>query len=145
MKKHFVTFVSPGSFFTEETTRDIGSWDPEVAMKMAGGITERYGARPFGFYFTTRERGFLDFDSKETQKSGVYYLGGVISTLEDVIARDDPDEKIMLNNMECNGWDRMIVNTNSYRACQPFRKDDCLLELPAGHPLLSKGKSDETD
>ncbi len=44
MQKHFVTFYSPGTFVSEETTNPIGSWDVAAAMKMAHGIVERYAA-----------------------------------------------------------------------------------------------------
>jgi hypothetical protein len=35
MKKNFVIFYSPGTFFAEDTTEPIDSWDVEKAKKMA--------------------------------------------------------------------------------------------------------------
>jgi hypothetical protein len=51
---HFVTFLSPGTFVAEDTTRPIESWDVKQAMKMADDIHERHGA--------TRSRGPEDRD-----------------------------------------------------------------------------------
>ena len=84
MKAHFVTFLSPGTFVCEETTKPIESWDTKEAVKMSKKITERYGAKPFVFVFSTRERGDKDLDSKTTKTSGRYFLGGKVLTLADV-------------------------------------------------------------
>lgn len=46
MKAHFVHFRSPGTFFAEESTRPIESWDTDKAVEMAREIKERHGARP---------------------------------------------------------------------------------------------------
>jgi len=43
MKKHFVHFLSPGTFVAEETSKPIASWSVEKAVKMAREITERHG------------------------------------------------------------------------------------------------------
>ncbi len=139
MKAHFVTFLSPGTFVHEETTNPIDSWDVAKAKKMARTITERHGATPFAFYFSTRKRGVRDLDSKEVVHSGRYYLGGVIETLEEVEARQDPKEDILRCNMRANKWHRIIINKNSWRVTQPFEDDDVLLEWePAPAASLNK-------
>ena len=129
MKKHFVTFLSPGTFVHEETTKEIESWDIDEAIKLASGIKERHGATPFAFYFTTRGRKENELDSKVTRSSGRYYLGGKVETIDDVRRRNDPQEQILLSNMECNGWDRIIVNTNSWKVTQPLRENDKVVEV----------------
>lgn len=128
MIKHFVIFYSPGTFFHERTEKPIDSWSVEQAKEMAQTITERYNATPFAFQFSTRKRGPNDLDSKEVERSGYYYLGGKIETLAEVEARNDPKESILISNMRGNGWDRVIVNTNSWRIVQPFTDKDTLLE-----------------
>ena len=128
MKQHFVTFYSPGTFVAETTERPIASWCVEAACQMARNITERYGATPYGFCFTTRERGPNDLDSHESARSSMYYLGGKVRTLAEVEAADDPDERILRTNMKSNGWDRIITNDNSWRWTQPLRPDDVVLE-----------------
>lgn len=127
MEKHFVTFCSPGTFVSEQTTKEIESWNITQAQEMAKAIKERHAATPYGFYFTTRSRNEDELDSKETARSGMYYLGGEVLTLEDVKARNDPDDRILISNMECNKWDRIIVNTNSWKFTAPLNKDDAVL------------------
>ena len=72
---HFVTFLSPGTLMAEDTTKPIESWDVDEAVKMAAQIVERHGARPYAFYFTTRERTDADLDSRQAARSDLYYLG----------------------------------------------------------------------
>lgn len=128
MKKHFVTFFSPGTFVAETSAYPIDSWDVEQAIGISRSIKERYGATPYGFQFSTRERGSRDLDSKVSATSGTYYLGGRIDTLADVQKRADPKEKILLANMKCNGIERIIVNDNSWRFSGEFKDGDTLLE-----------------
>lgn len=130
IRKHFVSFLSPGTFVHEETTKPIESWDPIVAKEMARGIKERHGATPFAFRFFTREREADELDSKITKRSGLYFLGGKVETLEEVMARNLPDENILRSNMQCNGIKRIITNTNSWKVTMPLEKDDVVVEWP---------------
>lgn len=133
LEKHFVTFLSPGTFVSEATEKPIDSWDVDVAVRMAGDVVERCNARPYGFYFSTRTRGEEDLDSAESVRSGIYYLGGRIETREEVMARNDPKEDTLRFNMEANDIKRIVVNDNSWRATMPLRDEDTVLDvtLPA--------------
>lgn len=53
MEKHFVRFLSAGTFVAEETVMPIEEWDVDQAIEMVRNITERYGAKPYGFQFVT--------------------------------------------------------------------------------------------
>lgn len=128
MKKHFVIFYSPGTFVSETTEREIDSWDVEQAMEIARTVKERHGATPYGFRFTTRSRADDELDSKVTERSNMYFLGGKIRHLDFIILENKPDEQILISNMRNNGWDRVIENTNSYKITQPLEKDDVVLE-----------------
>lgn len=128
VQQHFVTFYSPGTFVAEQSTKPIDSWDVEAAMKMAHGIEERYGAVPYGFRFSTRTRGDGDLDSAESAKSPFYHLGGKVETLAEVEARNDPKEKILRLNMHSNGYDKIVVNDNSWRSVHPLGKTDVVLD-----------------
>lgn len=129
MKRHFVTFLSPGTFVSEQNEASIASWDVEAAVSMARTIKQRYGATPYGFYFSTRSRGPDDLDSKVSATSNIYYLGGNVETKEEVFARNDPKESVLRSNMEINGFDRIIVNNNSWRFTAALRDTDVVLEF----------------
>lgn len=128
IEKHVVTFYSPGTFVAETSDRPIDSWDVNKAMEMAHDITERYGATPYGLQFTTRSRGDKDLDSKRAAESPFYHLGGRIETLAQVEARNDPKEEILRSNMRGNGWDKIVVNDNSWRSTRPLGETDVMLD-----------------
>jgi hypothetical protein len=138
MQKQFVTFYSPGTFVSEETTKPIDAWDVDTAMKMAHGIVERYEATPFAFRFSTRSRGEKDLDSKTTKTSCLYHLGGKIETLAEVESRNDPKEEILRSNMRGNGYDKIVVNDNSWRSVHPLGKDDVVLDWKPKQPRKKK-------
>lgn len=130
VEAHFVMFFSPGTFVAEQTEKPIKSWDVKLAKKMAAKVKERYNAVPYAFQFSTRSRGPKDLDSKITKRSPLYHLGGKVETLAEVKARATADDRILISNMEGNGWDRIITNTNSWRSTQPLGKTDIVLEWP---------------
>jgi hypothetical protein len=134
MLKHYVTFFSPGTFVAEQSVKEIEAWDVNDAVTMSKKINERYGAKPYAFQFSTRERGDKDFDSKESKRSGLYYLGGKIETLDQIKKRNNPAERILVSNMECNGWSRVVTNTNSYKWTQPLYENDTVLDLKTCAP-----------
>jgi hypothetical protein len=115
MEKHFVTFYSPGTFVSETSEKSIDSWNVETAKNMARKIKERYSATPFGFQFSTRTRGENELDSHVSKTSPMYYLGGKVETLDEVKARATDKDRILISNMEGNGWNRIITNNNSWR------------------------------
>jgi hypothetical protein len=129
MKKHFVRFLSPGTFFTETTDHEIDSWDVKTATQMALDLHERRGSKPFGFVFITRAREDHELDSRETDSSHVYFLGGTIEVLDEIKARNDRNDRILISNMEANDWPSVVVNTNSWKVTQPFQPGDVLLDF----------------
>lgn len=129
MKKHYVVFLSPGTFVSETSQVEVSSWNVNEAMELAHGIQERHGATPYGFYFITRSREDSDLDSKVTETSkGIYYLGGVISSRQEVVARNLPNEDILRFNMEVNGVDNIIENNNSWKFTTHFKEADTILD-----------------
>lgn len=127
MKKHFVIFYSPGTFVSETDRQEIDSWDVDKAVEMSKKIKQRYNATPYGFRFITRGRKDSELDSKVIKESNMYFLGGKILTLQDVIDRNDPEDRILISNMRGNKWDRVIVNDNSWRITQPLEEGDVVL------------------
>jgi len=129
MIKHFVIFFSPGTLFAEQTQKSIDSWNMNEAIKMARNIKERYEATPYGFCFTTRERKDDELDSKEIKRSGMYFLGGKVLTLQDIKIRNDPKDNILISNMECNHWNKIVENCNSWKVTQPFHNEDKVIDF----------------
>jgi hypothetical protein len=129
--KHYVTFLSPGTFMAEDRRVAIGEWDTRKAVEMAGSVTERYGAHPYGFYFSTTKVGDVDgvpVESRETAKSGMYFIGCAVETLEQIEARQDPRDRILLSNMRGNGWSRVVTTTKGWRWTQPLSSGDTVLD-----------------
>lgn len=127
VQKHFVTFYSPGSFVAETTTKPVDEWNVEAARELAKTITERHGATPYGFRFSTRGRSRDDLDSKTIDTSPMYYIGGKVETYEEIVARDLPDEHILRGNMACNGYTRIWTSTSGWKWSQPLKADDVVL------------------
>ncbi len=132
-RKHYVTFLSPGTFVAESSTLAITEWDPREAMRLASGVKERHGAIPYGFRFETRivasevtdgEGGTLQVEPKTVKTSGMYFIGGVVETLADVKARATKADDILISNMECNDYAHIVTTTNGYRWSQEFQKGD---------------------
>src|SRR6185312_13624743 len=112
---HFVTFYSPGTFVSEDTTKPVDGWNVDAAVAMARSISERHGATPYGFRFSTRSRGTDDLDSKVTAQSNFYWLGGKVRTAEEVLAGTDPKEETLRANVRINHFKRIMTNDNSWR------------------------------
>lgn len=128
MQQNFVIFLSPGTMFSEETMKPIDTWDIDEAVEMSRNVLERYNATPYGFYFITKSRNDNDLDSKETARSNFYYLGGNIISLGELKIKNDPNDRILIQNMESNHWDAIVENTNSWKVVQPLRETDVILE-----------------
>jgi hypothetical protein len=149
-RKHYVTFLSPGTLFSEETTRRINEWSIEKAVAFAGAIVERHGARPYGFYFTTRlevapvddgEGGKLKVEPREVARSGLHHLGGKLVRLDE-IDRNDPKLKTLVFNMECNGYSIVVENRNSYLSTHLFEETDVLVD-PMTSTVIARGDAPE--
>lgn len=130
VQKHFVEFISPGTFVAEASSQEIDSWNVEKAKEMARTVKERYGATPHSFRFYTMGRTADELNAKEIAKSCTYWLGGKVETAEEILARNDPSESILCSNIRINGYKRIIINNNSYRWTAPLGDDDVVLVWP---------------
>lgn len=127
MKQHFITFYSPGTLIAEQTTKPIPSWDIEQAITLAATITERYGAKPYGFQFSTRSRTESELDSSEVARSPMHYMNCHVESLEEIKARQDPNDRILISNMQCNGWNRVVRTKEGWRWTQPLLDKDVVI------------------
>ena len=127
IQKHFVEFYSPGTFVAEVTTKEIDSWNVDEAVEMSKGITERYGAKPYGFRFITRSRGPDDLDSSVSARSKTYYINCKVETLAEIEVRNDPKEEILRSNMRINGYDCVVTPKEGWKTTLPLFDGDVVL------------------
>jgi hypothetical protein len=146
---HHVTFLSPGTFVSEQTTKPIDSWNVAVATEMATNIVERYDARPYAFYFTTKitaddvpddSGGFLQVQPRETERSGRHFLNGNVLTLDDVQRRGDKNDSILVINMR-NNQPIICETSNGYRHTAPFENGDVVVN--ASGDVVERGDTPE--
>lgn len=143
--RHKVEFYSPGTFVSEVSVRQIGEWNTRVAVQLAGEITERHGARPFGFRFITEtvvsgiadgSGGEMPETSKRINRSGTHFINGKILTLANVEAREPGST--LASNMRSNQIAAVVETSNSYRHVSEFREGDCIVDAD-GTVLLTAG------
>lgn len=136
---HSVIFYSPGTLFSETSSRDVQSWDVRLALDLASDISERYGAKPFGFRFVTYTTadpvpdgigGTLEVERKKTKESPMHYIDGCLMTLDDV--RKEPKNDTLIFNMEANGIARVVtgpVRGKNFRWTHEFHEGDLLFDF----------------
>ena len=124
MTKHIVIFSWPGFFFADSKPHPISDWNVTEAMKIA----RDYKDLPYCFQFITRERADDDLDSHVSKRSGMFYIGGTVFTLDEIKAEHDPNNRILLSNMENNNWDR-IIRVRGWT--QPFEEGDHIVDISA--------------
>jgi hypothetical protein len=109
---HFVRFYFPGSFVSETSEREIESRDAPVDMP----------PRAYGYAFfdkTLAMNGKEMLWGPERNTSGITYRGEVYDL--ERVKREMPSERILISNMECNGYKRVVV---TQRGTFPLNDDD---------------------
>jgi hypothetical protein len=148
--RHYVTFFSPGTFFSEKSEAQIAEWDPVLATQMSGGVTERHGAKPFAFRFETRlvagdiddgYGGKMRVEPKTIKTSALYHLIGTVETYDQVAARGDKSEETLRFNMSHNDMPLVVVTRNSYMSVQEYREKDVVVD--ADGRIVDRGDSEE--
>lgn len=104
MKKHYIEWMYPGIIVSETGVEEIPSRRrPNKVPKGA-----------FAYRFFDRSEVNLDGEILRGDRknvSGIVYLGGQVMTLEEV-KKMPGDNKILISNMETNGWNRVIKTKN---------------------------------
>jgi len=151
MKKHYVWFYSPGTFYDEIDSKPIETFgDVQTAVEMSKNIDQRYGAKPYGFRFVTmlkmdpvrdQETGeILEVQSKKIKETGTYFINGRLRKYDEVVADNDPKESILRNNRRSRC--PIVVETrNSYRHTAPFREEDFVINELGG--VVARGNDPE--
>jgi hypothetical protein len=119
----FVEVLYPGVFYPEESVYKVKTRDPQaIADKCPTAFC-------FEFYDQTRKQVKVDGEhqtvsGKPKNKSGRYYPGATVMTVEDV-KRLPGDHSILVSNMEGNNWPRVVKTRRGN--FQPFKKGDHIL------------------
>ncbi len=104
--KQMVEYVYPGIIVSESSSKQMSQRDPREAVIMAPE-----SSYAFRFYEVTKALD-LGADFKVTpvarNHSAWHYIDGQIFTVADVEARQDPSDEILISNMKCNGYDRVV-------------------------------------
>lgn len=108
MLKHFVEWFYPGSFVSETSAEEVPDRSPPKYKHGAA-----YGYRHFSQTIIEQDGEKLVGPRKDVSPMTYY---GEILTLDQVKALPGDDYRILISNMECNGWDRVVrtVRGNFY-------------------------------
>lgn len=116
--KHYVCFLSPGSFLPNEKWLEIKSREDKIDAP----------DNCFAYYFFDREEVEQDGEllkGEAKNESGRFYFGKAMTAQE--IERTEPNCEILLANMRINKWEK-VVKTRMGNF-QPIEKNDVILEL----------------
>lgn len=103
--QHYIEFFWAGTIVANTSTREIEHRDPLLVVMPESS----YGFRFF-------DRTVAETTDGETllgpvkNGSKTYYPGGRIATADEIEAKGDPRDRILLSNMRGNGWDRVVYN-----------------------------------
>lgn len=120
----FVEILFPGTLFPEEQVQEVLSRKPQtVAKKLPKG------AFCFQFFDQICKEVIVDGETrticgKRKNESGRYYPEGKVYTAKEIAALG-PDYRILLSNMECNDWPK-VVKTRCGN-WQPFTEKDAII------------------
>lgn len=99
--KQYIEFFYPGLFVSESSEQEVADRTPPVELPKGA-----YGYRFFARSEVTHDGETLRGQPKDY--SGMTYYGEVM-TLEEVKAlTPSGDYRILVSNMECNGWGRVV-------------------------------------
>ena len=143
MRKLYVRFESPGTYYAEITQKPIDARDVDLAVRMSRDVVERYSAKPYGFRFVEYmehepiddgEGGTLQVQPRKVGSSGFYHLGGRILRFDDI--PDTKENAILRDNMRSNRIPLVVENCNSWRSTHPFEPEDTFLPTDGGEIRL---------
>lgn len=129
-KELYLTYKSPGTLTSEESSLKVKKKDIKAAVKGAKAIKERHGSLPYGFYYKNGNGKLL---------GSFYYITGTLLRYEEIPKISE--NNILRDNMRCNDWPIVIENHNSYRITRPFDKTDIIVDRDGN--IIIKGNDKE--
>lgn len=98
--KHYVKFFLPGSFMSDTSVKPTETRDPDKIEWLDRAYCARFFSR------TEIEIDGETLVGERRDVSNRFFLGGTVKMIHDV--RTESPGSILLQNMESNGWDRVI-------------------------------------
>lgn len=106
LKQRFVRFLFPGLIVSESTSVAVrDDYTEQQAIKDAEAMKPD---KPYAFQFVVKGREDHELDSRVIQESGLYFIGGRVSTVDEIEARNDPRDSILIGNMRRNDYHRVV-------------------------------------
>ena len=120
MLKTYVEYLYPGIIVSEGDSKKIEKRDVELAKNEMPNNS-------FGFKFKERTEvettdGEILFGNFKNE-SGWYYIGEEYSL--DRVRKEKPNQRILISNMECNHWNRMVMT--KFGQSFPLNENDVVL------------------
>jgi hypothetical protein len=130
--KYYAKFLFPGLLFSESERVELKNHSSQEALKKMpknAFAFELYDVETRSYVLSeTETHDKLGDDAitkdKTVNRSGVFYPGGVLFTLEEVKSMGKK-YSILASNMEGNCWDPVVKTTAGN--FQPFEKNDVIL------------------
>lgn len=106
MLKHFVIFIISAKFGTDIIEREIESWDPKLACNLIKTLI----TYPLAFYFETKSCVNTESNYFVTEKtSNMFFINGVISSLQELQDRNNPEDSILISQLKQNNVENFIM------------------------------------
>jgi hypothetical protein len=116
MKKTYVEFYYPGSFMSESSSHEVESRDRPASIPV----------NAYAYSFYDREETVVDGEKLVgliKNRSPMTYFGQTMTI--DEVKRNVPNCNILVSNMECNGWEKVV--RTKLGNFQPLNEGDVVL------------------
>lgn len=121
--KSKVKYYFRGFFFDEHSVLDISDRSIKKAIEQAPD-----GAFAFSFYDVQETPDLgpeFEVRSVPLRESGMYFIDAEVFSLGQLRAKNDPSLRILITNMESNGWEYAVhCRTGNWK---PFEQNDRLV------------------
>ncbi|OGH92613.1 MAG: hypothetical protein A2534_00145 [Candidatus Magasanikbacteria bacterium RIFOXYD2_FULL_39_9] len=123
VRKHFVQFLYSGSFFSEDSSKEVAERNPSKVEVPQGAFCFSFYDQIVGVAIENGKE--IPVSSGMLDKSSNYYYGGKVYTVAR-LKKEFPNDKTLISNIEGNGYKRAIrCRTGNW---QPFENGDVFIE-----------------
>jgi len=105
VRKHFVRFLYPGSFFSEDSSKEVAERDPAKVDVPQGAFCFSFYDQIVGVAIEGDKE--IPVSSGSLDESPKYYYGGKVYTVAELNA-EFPNERILISNVEGNGYNTAL-------------------------------------